>query len=59
MALGTIGGRHNLPEVVLGDEREELETESGFDSVRFLCFVVRVLRVLRHCSIYPLPKTKK
>lgn len=36
MTLDTVGGRHNLPDVVLGDEREELETESGFDSVRWL-----------------------
>lgn len=35
MTLDTVAGRHHLPEVVLGDEREELETEeSGFDSVR-------------------------
>ncbi|CAN0122774.1 unnamed protein product [Ascophyllum nodosum] len=29
MTLDSVG-RNNLPEVVLGDEREELETESGF-----------------------------
>ena len=33
MTLDTAAGRNNLPEVVLGDEREELETESGFESV--------------------------
>ena len=36
MTLDTVGGRHNLPEVILGDEREELETETeaSFDPVR-------------------------
>lgn len=43
MTLDTIGGRDNLPEVVIGDEREELETESGFDSVRSFLFVVFLL----------------
>lgn len=33
MTLDAVGGRHSLPEVVLGDEREELETESGFEAV--------------------------
>ncbi|CBJ29869.1 conserved unknown protein [Ectocarpus siliculosus] len=28
MTLDTVGGRHNLPEVIPGDEREELETET-------------------------------
>ena len=36
MTLDSVG-RNNLPEVVLGDEREELETESGFGTVRLLC----------------------
>ena len=33
MTLDTAAGRNTLPAVVLGDEREELETESGFESV--------------------------
>lgn len=33
ITLDTVGVRHAMPEVVLGDEREELETESGFESV--------------------------
>lgn len=38
MTLDTLGGRHNMPEVVLGDEREELETETASDSVSCLGF---------------------
>lgn len=33
MTLDSVG-RNNLPDVVLGDEREELETEAGSESVR-------------------------
>lgn len=33
MTLDSVG-RNNLPDVVLGDEREELETEAGPESVR-------------------------
>lgn len=40
MTLDTVGRRHDLPEVVLGDEREELETESGFETVRFFACVL-------------------